>query len=85
MDQALFVHVVDAWTHLYEEVKGGVLTEGPFLPDEVEQIGLGGILQTQVDLLLVLKTGVEAAEVLVIKAFLNSDFADQGFFYFGVG
>ena len=76
MYQTLFVHIVNARTHLDKEVKGRVLTQGTFFTDQVEQIWLGGVLKAEVDLLFVLETGVEAAEVLVVQAFLDADFAD---------
>lgn len=82
VDKPLLVHVVNARTHLNEEVEGSILAQELLLSDQVEQVALAGILQGQVNRIFVLKTGIQTADVLVIELFLNSYFSYQCFFYF---
>lgn len=45
MYQTLLMHVVDAGTDLDEEVEGRVFAQESLLPDQIEQVTLGGVLE----------------------------------------
>ena len=58
MDQTLFVQVVYSGTDLNEEVKGCILTQVFFFPNEVKQVTFGGVLKCQINSRFVFKTCV---------------------------
>jgi hypothetical protein len=79
MDKSLFVHVVDAWTDLNEEVKGSVFTQILLSPNEVEEVAFASELQNEVDGVFVFEAAVESTYVLVVKLFLNPNLPNQSF------
>ena len=75
------MHVVDAGAHLDEEVEGCVFTEILLFPNKIKKVALASVLEGQHNGILVLKAGVEPANILMIELLLNSDFPNQRLFY----
>lgn len=76
------MHVVDATAHLDEEVERCVFAQVLLFSDEVEQVSFTCILQRQVDGVLILETGVQSADVLVVQLFLDSYLSYERLLYF---
>jgi hypothetical protein len=66
VDQSLLMHVIDSTADLDEEIESGVLTQELLFSDQVEQVAFTGVLESQHNSSLVLKTGVEPTNVLVV-------------------
>ncbi len=77
MDESLLVQVVDARADLNEEVECRVLRQALLLPDKVEEVALAGVLERQVDGVLVVEGGVEPTHVLVVQLLLGLYLSDQ--------
>ena len=76
MDQTLLVQVIDTAAYLDEEVEGSILGEELGLADQVEQVTLAGILQSEVDRGRVAETRIEPADVFVVELLLDAYLPD---------
>ena len=77
MNQTLLVQVVDAATDLDEEVESRVLRKELLPSDEIEQVSLGGVFQSQVNGLVVVKARIQSGDVFVVQLLLDPDLPDQ--------
>ena len=82
VDEPLLVHIVNATADLDEKVKRSIFTEELFLPYQIKQVSFACILQSQVNGVLVFKTGIQSTDILVVQLFLNSDFSYKSLFNF---
>jgi len=82
MDKALFVHIVNTWTHLNKEIECRIFAQILLSSDEVKQVAFAGIFEGQIDCVSIFKGRIKPTDVLVIELLLNSYLTNEGFFNF---
>ena len=83
MDEVAVVHVLDGQRGLVEELEGLDLAEALVLVEVVEEVPVLGILQDDVDLLLLLEDLVELDDVRVAQPAVDEHLSPEVFLVHG--
>jgi len=79
VDQVPVVHVLDGQEGLIEELKGLDLAESFVLVQIVEEVAMFGVLEHDVDLLLLLEDLVEFDDVWMLQPAVDEDLSPEVF------